>query len=223
MNNIILQHFDGELRELDYLSINNIKQYAKMIGAEYELVTGKPFDENLTAPCQKVCMIEEEFDVYDNVLMLDIDMFAPKNININIFEQKGVGLYNDVQKRLHQQLVQTYGILGNINAPYWGGAIYKMDRNLRKKLREGLKTNTAWMLKFNKPYHFEDEGIMHVLANRAGIKPEGTYLDPKWCQCSFLPNPEKAGFIHIRTKITPQGPKREKIENYNALVQAGIL
>ena len=223
VKNIILQHFDGELRELDYLSIANIKRYAEMVGAEYELVTGKPFDETLTAPCQKVCMIEKEFDVYDNVLMLDIDMFAPKGMTENIFDLPGVGLYHTVQKRLHRQLVQLYPMLGNIDAPYWGGAIYKMDRNLRKRLRDGLKTNTSWMLKFNKLYHFEDEGIMHVLANRAGINPKGTYLDPKWCQCSFLPNPEKAGFIHIRTKITPQGPKREKIENYRDLVNKGIL
>jgi hypothetical protein len=47
------------------------------------------------------------------------------------------------------------------------------------------------MLKFNKLYHFEDEGIMHVLANRAGIKPNGTYLDPKWCQCSFYQTQRK--------------------------------
>ena len=52
---------------------------------------------------------------------------------------------------------------------------------------------------------------------------EGTILDRKWCQCSFLPNPEKAGFIHVRTKITPTGPKREKIQNYNELVSQGIL
>jgi hypothetical protein len=48
-------------------------------------------------------------------------------------------------------------------------------------------------------------------------------LDDKWCQCSFLPNPQDAGFIHIRTKITPQGPKRKKIENYNELERKGIL
>jgi hypothetical protein len=221
--NIILQHFDGELRELDHLSIQNIKQYAQMIGAEYELVKGKPFNQNLTAPCQKVYMIAKEFDAYDDVLMLDIDMFAPKDMTENIFDLPGVGLYYTVQQRLHKQLVQLYPMLGNINAPYWGGAIYKMDRTLRQRLRGGLNTNQSWMLKFNKLYHFEDEGIMHVLANRAGIKPEGTYLDPKWCQCSFLPNPEKAGFIHIRTKITPQGPKREKIQNYHDLVNKGIL
>jgi hypothetical protein len=221
--NIILQHFDGKLRELDYLSIQNIKQYAQMVGAEYKLVKGKPFNQNLTSPCQKVYMIEKEFDAYADVLMLDIDMFAPKCMTENIFDLPGVGLYHTVQQRLHKQLVELYPMLGNINSPYWGGAIYKMNRTLRQKLRGGLNTNQSWMLKFNKLYHFEDEGIMHVLANRAGIKPEGTYLDPKWCQCSFLPNPEKAGFIHIRTKITPQGPKREKIQNYRDLVNKGIL
>lgn len=194
-----------------------------MVGAEYKLIIGKPFNKNLTSPCQKVYMIDKEFDAYNNVLMLDIDMFAPKGMTENIFDLPGVGLYHTVQQRLHRQLVELYPMLGNVNAPYWGGAIYKMDRNLRQKLRGGLNTNQSWMLKFNKLYHFEDEGIMHVLANRAGVKSEGTYLDPKWCQCSFLPNPEKAGFIHIRTKITPQGPKREKIENYQTLVDKGIL
>ncbi|MAA57225.1 MAG: hypothetical protein CL855_01925, partial [Cryomorphaceae bacterium] len=65
--------------------------------------------------------------------------------------------------------------------------------------------------------------IFHVLAQRAGVNWRGTYLDPKWCQCSFLPNPETAGFIHIRTKITPQGPKRYKMDNYKQLVDEGVL
>jgi hypothetical protein len=224
MKNIILQHFDGELRELDRLSIDNIRQYADRIGAEYKIIRGKPFNSDLTSPCQKVHMINEEWDQYSNVLMLDIDMFAPIGMNINIFEQTGVGLYGEVQQRLHRQLVEKYGILGSLNAPYWGGAIYKMSRSMRQFLRSGLKTNPSWMLRFNQPYHFEDEGIMHVLAYRAGLlSAADMYLDPKWCQCSFLPNPEKAGFIHIRTKVAPEGPKREKIENYNALVEAGIL
>ena len=223
MVNIILQHFDGELRELDKLSMANIQEYAKMVGAEYRLIEGKPFNSVLTAPCQKVYMIHPEFDKYDDVLMLDIDMFAPKGMTINVFEEPGVGLYGPVQQNLHRKLVHQYGFLGSINAPYWGGAIYKMGKNLRTTLRNASLLDDAWMINFNQAYHFEDEGIFHVLAHRAGINPRRTYMDPKWCQCSFLPNPEKAGFIHVRTKITPQGPKREKIQNYNALVEAGIL
>lgn len=223
MRNIILQHFDGELRELDNLSVDNIQQYADIVGADYKLITGKPFREYLTAPCQKVHMISEEFDDYDNVLMLDIDMFAPIGMRTNIFEQQGVGLYSEVQKSLHKRLVKTFRNLGSHDAPYWGGAIYKMSRKLRQDLRTGLLDDDGWMLNFNRPYYYEDEGIVHVLATRAGLLPEEVNLDPKWCQCSFLPNPEEAGFIHIRTKITPTGPKREKIENYKALVKAGVL
>ena len=72
MQNIILQHFDGKLRPLDELSKANIEEYAKMVGADYELVTGKPFRSHLTAPCQKVYMLDEKYDEYDQVLMLDI-------------------------------------------------------------------------------------------------------------------------------------------------------
>lgn len=223
MTNIILQHFDGELRPLDLLSIDNISKYANMVGAEYQLVRGKPFREHLTSPCQKVCMILPEWDHYENVLMLDIDMFAPKNMHENIFDQEGVGLYNTTQQQLHQRLAYGLPLLGSINAPYWGGAIYKMSVDLRQKLRRGLGGDESWMNTFNRPYQYEDEGIMHVLANRAKIRSQGTYLDNKWCQCSFLPNPERAGFIHIRTKVTPNGPKRDKMENYKELVERGII
>ena len=78
--NIILQHFDGELRELDKLSVENIKKYAERINVDYRLVTGKPFSKNLTNPCQKVHCISHEWDDYDEVLMLDPDMTV-KDIN----------------------------------------------------------------------------------------------------------------------------------------------
>lgn len=223
--NIILQHFDGDLRELDKLSIENIKKYAKMVGAEYQLIRGKPFRKHLTAPCQKVHLIDEKWDGYDQVLMLDIDMFAPKEMKTNVFEEPGVGLYAEVQQRLHRNIVNMYPLISSSATPYWGGAIYKMDKSLRKTLREQLGGNESWMNNYNRLYHFEDEGIFHTLAYKANLqmKRQDAYMDRKWCQCSFLPNPENAGFIHVRTKITPQGPKREKIENYKALVEKGIL
>jgi hypothetical protein len=222
--NIILQHFDGDLRPLDEKSIENIKAYADMVGAEYRLIRGKPFRKHLTSPCQKVYMLDKEFDEYDQVLMLDIDMFAPIGMEENIFELEGVGLYADVQKMLHRKIAAQYPMIANLSVPYWGGAIYKMDKTMRTKLRTHLGSNEGWMNNYNKLYHFEDEGIMHTLAYQQGLKCEDKYiLEQKWCQCSFLPNPENAGFIHVRTKITPTGPKREKLENYNELVSKGVL
>lgn len=70
MTNIILQHFDGQLRELDKLSVSNIQQYAEMVGADYKMIVGKPFNTRLTSACQKVHMISAEFDQYDDVMML---------------------------------------------------------------------------------------------------------------------------------------------------------
>ena len=100
-----------------------------------------------------------------------------------------------------------------------------MTKSLRKTLREKLGGDESWMNNYNKAYHFEDEGIFHTLAYKSNLQMnrKDAYMDRKWCQCSFLPNPKNVGFIHIRTKVTPQGPKREKIENYKALVEKGIL
>lgn len=219
MKNIILQHFDGELRELDALSIENIKKYAADINADYQLVTGKPFRKHLTSPCQKACIINEQWDEYDNVLILDIDVFVRKNLATNIFDVPGNGVHGSTQVRLKQKLVD----LGRINAfnPYWAGSIYKFSRQERQLLRSAIPANDRWMDDFNKPYNFEDEGILAQLAGKVNFPT--SYLDFAWNQCSFLPNPETAKMIHIRTKITPQGPKRNKIDNYYELVSKGIL
>jgi hypothetical protein len=224
MKNIILQHFDGNLRELDKLSIDNIQEYASKLGAEYKLIQGKPFRDHLTAPCQKVYMLDKEFDIYDQVLMLDIDMFVVKNLSINIFDQSGIGLYSDTQIKLHKNISKMYKKYSSISNPYWGGAIYKMDFQTRVKLRNHLDGDESWMKSYNKAYHFEDEGIMHTLATKENMSfADDTILDKRWCQCSFLPNPQDAYMIHIRTKVTPKGPKREKIENYRELKEKGIL
>jgi len=222
--NIILQHFDGKLRPLDELSMANMQEYAKLVGADYELVTGRPFRRHLTGACQKVYMLDEKYDAYDQVLMVDIDMFAPNGMTENIFDLQGVGLYADTQVMLHNKIQGHAPMFSSGKHAYWGGAIYKMDKPLRMKLRRHLGGDESWMLPYNKAYQFEDEGIMHTLAMLSGIRHSAEqYLDRKWCYCSFLPQVEKAGFIHIRTKITPQGPKREKMENYHALVDQGIL
>lgn len=217
--NIILQHFAGELKELDKLSLENMRSYAKYVGAEHELITGFPFREHLTAPCQKVHMLNERFDSYDQVLMVDIDMFATKGLKENIFEvERGIGIYEEDQKRLHKEVSR----IGRISAtgPYWGGAIYKMNKEIRVRMREQFPENDSWMNLYNKAYRYEDEGIIAQLAGKAKIP--FFVMNRRWCQCSFLPK-KVPGFIHIRTKITPEGPKREKIDNYRQLVKDSII
>ena len=78
---------------------------------------------------------------------------------------------------------------------------------------------------YNKKYNFEDEGIFHTLCVLSSIViPEKKrYLDFRWCQCSFLPHPQNAYFIHIREKIKVNGLRQEKIKNYSALVNGRVL
>lgn len=226
MKNIILQHWTGEMNELGTLSSANISRYADKIGADYKLLRGDVFRENLKTPwppVQKLHMLDEEFDDYDMVVMLDIDMFTRKGMEENIFEDvKGVGLHEEVQKRLLKHVQQTKPKLSNPNAPWWGGAVYRLDKNIRKKLRVVINDNEIG--NFCGRGNYGDEGLMHRLADLAKINPTGTYFpDNHWCFCSYREGIEAAALIHVRTKIKPEGPKRTKIENYRDLVLRGLI
>ena len=218
MRNIILQHFTGKLRTLDKLSVENISAYAERIGVEYQFVEGQVFREHLTPPCQKVHILDEKWDEYDDVLMLDIDMFVTKNLRLNVFKAEGVGLFADVQKRLKNRLVQ-HGRIESESA-YFGGAIYKLTKQQRQSLRDGIPEDDSWMDPYNEAYQFEDEGIMSELFHRTDT--QWSNLDQKWCQDSYMPE-HKAGMIHVRTKIKPEGPKREKIDNFYDLQMRGVI
>lgn len=224
--NIILQHFNGTLRELDKLSKDNIENYANKIGADYKLLTGKPFREHLTNPCQKAFCIDKAFDKYDNVLMLDIDVFVKRNLTTNIFNIPGHGVHGLTQSKLKQRLMEK----GRIKStdPYWAGSIYKFNKEERKLLRSVMPKNDTWMDEYNKLYHFEDEGILAELASKVNFPTK--YLDFSWSQCSFLPNPENAQMIHVRTKLPghphgtwENGGKRDKIHNYYELNMMGVI
>lgn len=224
--NIVLQHWDGELNDLAKASVKNINQYATQIGADYELVTGKPFREHLTPPCQKVCCISEKYDEYDNVLMLDPDVFIVKGLERNIFEEEGNGIHGPTQALLKTRLIEKNKITEV--APYWAGSIYKFSKEERIKLREQIPTTDEWMNEFNKAPQYEDEGIFSQLAFKAALPIK--YLDFKWNQCSYLLEPEKAYMLHIRTKLPGQiygtwenGGKQDKLLNYNALVDQRII
>lgn len=224
--NIILQHYNGEPKELEKLSFENIKSYAQFIGADHEIVPGKPFREHLTNPCQKAYCIDQHWDNYDNVLMLDPDVFVRKNMTENIFNLPGNGIHGPTQVNLKQKLIR----LGRIQSsnPYWGGSIYKFSKKERQLLRSAMPHNDKWMDVYNKPYNFEDEGILAELAGKVNLPIQ--YLDFSWNTCSFLPEVESAKIIHIRTKKFGQihgtwenGGKRDKIENYYELHMRGVI
>lgn len=221
MKNILLQHWAGPLGELEKLSIENMKQYAKWCGVEYKLLTGYPLDASLAPQSQKVYALTEAFDDYDTVVILDSDMFVNKNNIKNIFtEETGVGRHFGIQETLRKGLAARYPLLGNVKYPYWGGSVYRLEKWVREKLRPHMNMNE--MIQFNNSYH--DEGIMHRLAVLSKFPEKNAYIDrQQWNYSSFDDGVEDSYIIHIRPKVKVGGPKRPKIENYRSLVERGLI
>ncbi len=223
MKNIILQHWTGEMNELGIRSSANISKYAEKVGADYKLLKGNVFRDFLSPPCQKIYMLDEKFDEYDGVVMLDCDMFTRRGMENNIFDKNitGIGKVTEVQERLLRSMVRQHPKLADARYPYWGGAVRKIDRETRQKLRQFIRDDE--MKHFSGSGRGEDEGIMHRLAVLAKLPKTQLTGNRIWSCGSFERGIENAAIIHIRTKITPAGPKRPKIENYRDLVKRGLI
>lgn len=212
--NLILQHWTGDLDELGRLSSQNISGYAARVGAEYRLLRGNVFRKHLAPPCQKLHMLSEEFDGYEWVVMLDMDMFSvtPENV----FEVEGTGLFSEFTRKVFAACRTRHPQHTSDRHAYWGGAIYRMHRDLRRTLRNHIRE--ADLLEFNESFH--DEGIVHRLAMLAGIKQDR--MPDRWCHCSYRPDPQAAAMIHVR-KRSASGVVRTKLDNYRSLVEQGVL
>ena len=220
MKNIILQHWNGNLRELEKLSVESMQKYAKYVGAEYRLLTGKPFDPRWSDQLQKLAMFDKEFDDYDYTLMVDTDMICVKNITKNVFEEPGIGMHTDFQTEIFHKFIRKLPHLSDRRYAYWGGAIYKMSQKIREKLRVHIRDEDLKQ----SPGQFHDEFYTHRLAMLAKLPQEDEPLDRKWCYCSYRPEPEKAYMVHIRPRVKMYEPERaKKIENYYMLKARGVF
>ncbi|MGV7234722.1 MAG: hypothetical protein ACQ9ET_00545 [Nitrosomonadaceae bacterium] len=224
MNNIILQHWSGELDELAELSTANISKYAQQIGVDYRLLRGDVFYPDVPrggSPIQKMYMLNEEFDKYDMVVMLDMDMFTRKGMTENVFtDTTGIGGHTHVQDRLVKRLKQTLPRLADPKYSYWGGSCWRLPRDVRIELRSHIKQDEIPLFCTRKNHC--DEGMMHTLAVRAKIT--NNYIPNYMWQCgNYMEGIEKCAIIHVRKKVGPKGPKREKIENYRDLVKRGLI
>jgi len=235
MKNLILQHYDGPLSEMAKLSSANIQKYAERIGAEYKLIRGRPFMPQFkfkgkkSATNQKLVVLSDQWDDYNQVVMLDADMFAVKDLQENIFRQQGVGICpQHVIDNAWARMQQRFPQFSTGQHAYWSGSIYKLDKGMRKLLREQM---TPYEVKTIGDTVFADEGIMHRLAVLADIPCNIDYILPqKWSYCSYLGNPAKnAAIIHMRKNHPlPDGGKDpdnkcEKMDSYHRLVAEGII
>ena len=219
MKNIILQHWTGELGPLELASKANMEKYAKQCGAEYELILGNQFRSWLSPQCQKLIMLDERFDKYEDVLMVDLDMFVVKNVKENVFHVPGVGLNSKVQKDIFKAMCKgkRYRSVADKNGPFWGGAFWKFTNEQRKQLRKFIVDSELKIFNNN----FMDEGAIHRLATRAGLKQMD--VPEEWCWGNCFPGYENAKMIHIRHKFKYVGPKVPKLEVFQQLRKEGIF
>jgi hypothetical protein len=232
MKGIILQHFEPQAVNRDpelgsetprpwivNKSIANIKKYAESIGAEYRLLSGEPFRPGLRAQCQKCAMINEEYDEYDVVVMLDTDKFMVKGCQENILEAKGIAPFDKIHSdMILPKFYRQFPHWASMNTPIWSGACYVMPRDFRILLRNQINPEMERMFKQVSPLPFVDEGIFHCLSVKAGVTIGPKYnLDSRWDQSSYLPNPEKAFMLHMRHKPKPRD------ENLKDFIAKGII
>lgn len=219
MKNIILQHWTGGLGPLELASKENIEKYALQCNAEYQLIEGNQFRSWLSPPCQKLIMLDERFDQYEDVCMVDMDMFVVKNIKNNIFDVPGVGLNSATQKTLFASMLEhkKYKKYMYKDGPFWGGAIWKFTNAQRKQLRKFIVDDEMKIFTQN----YVDEGIIHRLASQAGLKQID--IPEEWCWGNCFPGYEKAKMIHIRHKFKFEGPKVPKFEVFTQLKEEGIF
>ena len=219
MKNIILQHWTGTLGPLEIASKRNIEKYAKFCDADYQLIEGNQFRSWLSPPCQKLIMLDERFDKYQDVLMVDLDMFVVKNVKDNVFDVPGVGLNSKVQKDILKAMCKgkKYRSVTDKNGPFWGGAFWKFTNDQRKQLRKFIVDKELKF--FTKNYL--DEGIIHRLASQAGLKQID--VPEEWCWGNCFPGYETAKMIHIRHKFKYVGPKVPKLEVFEQLKKEGVI
>lgn len=229
--NIILQHYNGTLSELAKLSIANMQRYAEQCKADYRLVVGEPVEAirkiknknqlKKVNACHKLHMLNKEFDSYDTVVMVDPDMFVRKDLQRNIFkDETGIGICSDhIRNNAAKRFRLSYPQFSS-NYAFWGGAIWRLDRQVRQALRSNMNYMTTQNIGST---IFVDEGIMHNLATMAKIPDiPRNVLSQKWCWCSYLPNQEDAYMIHMRKKDS-NGDKTTKDESYQHLKNLGIV
>jgi len=211
MKNIILQHWTGTLGPLEKESFANYERYAKLIGADHKLVQGNVFRSWLPAPCQKLIMLDEMWDAYDNVLMVDLDMFCVKGLKENVFEVEGIGLRQWYQDVIFKNMCKnkSYKHITDINGPFWGGAFWKLTLEERKALRPHIVDSELKVFGRN----FQDEGIMHRLATKAKLPQKN--IPDEWCWGNCFPGYQNAKMIHIRYKFDHPGPIVPKWQVYN--------
>jgi hypothetical protein len=223
MSRLILQHWDGPHSDFEQASWDSIGAYAKRCSAQHLILRGPKVGPVKSPQLHKLHLFSHIFDDWDTVVMLDSDMFA-RRTSPNIFDTWGIGIMGPLQEGIRARVRERQPLLfrGTPRWDFYGGAVYKFDRETRQRFRVHL---AGWLIRAFDAYEFgADEGVVHYLATKT--KTEGRALPEgeRWACSSFDPDVAKAHLIHVRRRITPGKEDRQPKEDALAsLIKRGIL
>ena len=124
MKNMIYQYWQGDLKPGVIYSTNLMKEYAERIGAEYR------FDHNIKIASKTVNvpiyyepanpLVDPSFDEYDNVALVDIDVYPTEGLTENLFhlDDEDCGICTEPKQPYYRQIYNVAGIT-NSNDNVW--------------------------------------------------------------------------------------------------------
>jgi hypothetical protein len=123
MKNLIYQYWLGNPGIAVEAGIENMKAYAKRIGAEYQFVKDPKWAKGYCDIPQYYNAFEpiynQDYWVYDNIMFVDTDVFAVKDLEENVFDQdiEYVGICDEPHKEISH--LTTKGQINTRNDETW--------------------------------------------------------------------------------------------------------
>lgn len=176
MNHIILQHWAGNLPSWAKIASSTVKRYADHFNVDYELVEGYPLGQSLGTNPQKMYMLDQKYDKYDFVLMLDMDTIATKEFG-NVFERPEIGVLHE-RAMIGPDRSRTPNCAPTLytqGEPIFFGNHIKLTKNQRIELRK--YADWDYFSKEIKDQYCGDEIILHYLFHKSGILKFDNYED----------------------------------------------
>jgi len=157
VKNLIYQVYSGTLSEECRVSSRLMKQYANRIGAEYWLhidpnIASKKVDSNGPYWEWLNPVIDDKFLEYDNVLVVDLDIFPVEGLKENIFEQEigDIGICTEPFQGKYRSTVTVAGHINGQNDEKWARVIKeKWGVSLPRDSDGYLKVFNAGMVVFS--------------------------------------------------------------------------
>jgi len=206
MKNLIVQIFinkkgwehehrlDAQSDEVLALSNILVKNYAKINGADYKLITEPKI--NFKHPTwERFQLFEETWTrKYDNVLYLDTDVFTwPTAPNI----------FNYIKDDSFNVVTNFYNKHFN-NFPMFNAGVFVLNKNCSNHMRKFISKD-IWNDNFKKDPEWEDSKELNLLVQKSGVKLN--WLDHKWNR----KNKPDGYFSHLYGNIKKLNPNMPSI------------